>query len=240
MRELPHALTKVFKIAPSARENIGHVLNSSFLVIDELLEQGGIAKVPGLEPPPRRVVEDMNGAELGFGDDGTTSTTVRGQGHASLRRQQDGVAVEVDFALPYTSLPSPGLSDASGGGPRILEPLGTPSSSASGEGNVRASPHEATRPSRTPSPIPPERIEVYSDNAYLELLNNVIRIAHRSTLPHHNESAGIGNGQFHQGFDHDSAFGVRSQGQMNHDVKIGAAGELFVGTMNPIALPYLL
>jgi hypothetical protein len=61
MRELPHALKKLFNITESVSENIGHVLNSSFAVIDELLEQGGIiGKVPGIEPPPRRAIEIIN------------------------------------------------------------------------------------------------------------------------------------------------------------------------------------
>jgi len=60
MRELPHALTKLFKITESASENIGHVLNSSFTVTEELLEQEGISKVPGIEPPPKRATESID------------------------------------------------------------------------------------------------------------------------------------------------------------------------------------
>jgi hypothetical protein len=47
-----------------------------------------------------------------------------------------------------------------------------------------------------------------------------------------------GNVQFHQGFDHAAAFGIRSQGQMNHDTKIGAAGELFVSSIVPAKIPF--
>jgi hypothetical protein len=195
MRELPHALTKLFKITQSASENISHVLNSSIAVIDELLEQGGIGKVPGVgvESPPRRVVEDMDEHEVDIDEE----------------------------AAP---------SEVSGGDPRFFERLHTPpSSSIFGEGSVRTSPRQVVPP-RSPSPA---ENEFFTNNAYLELLDNVIRIARRTTLPHRSALAGPANGQFHPGFDHDAVFGIRSQGQMNHDFKIGAAGELFVSRHDP-------
>lgn len=196
MRELPHALTKRFQITQSASENISHILNSSIAVIDELLEQGGIGEVPGVEVRPRRSVED---------------------------RDEHGFDIDEE----------PAPSDVSGGEPRFSERLNTPTSSIFGEGGVRASPRQVVVPPRRPSPAYLERNEFFTDNAYLELLDNVIRIARRTTIPHRSALAGPANGQFHPGFDHDAAFGIRSQGQMNHDVKIGAAGELFVSWHDP-------
>jgi hypothetical protein len=195
MREFPHALAKLFQIAPSAQENISHVLNSSIVVIDELLEQGGIGKVPGIEPPPRRVIEEVD---------------------------EHGVVGE-----------EAAHSEESGESPRVLELLDTPISSVFPEGGLRASPRQVVPPPRSPSPAYPEEHGLFTDNAYLELLNNVIRVARRVTLPHRDALAGPANGQFHQDFDHDAAFGIRSQGQMSHDVKIGAAGELFVSGIDP-------
>ena len=195
MRELPRALAQLFKIDLSAGENIIHVLNSSTAVINELLEQGGIGQVPGIEPPPRRVIEDMDGHR------------VIGEGMTP--------------------------SEESGESPRVLEQLDTPISSVFPEHGMRASPpRQFDPPPRNPSPAYSEEYRFSRENAYLGLLNNVIRIARRVALPHREGLAGPANGQFHQGFNHDAAFGIRSQGQMNHDFKIGAAGELFVSSMS--------
>lgn len=196
MRELPNALTKLFKIKSSARENISHVLNSRMGVIDELLEQAGVGKVPGIEPPPRRVVEDMDNQD-------EQRVDIRSETASSETSEEDHPA---------------------------LEGLHTPISSTFAEGGRRASPRQVFAPPRTPSPAYADGF--FTDNAYLELLNNVIRIARHVALPHRDALPGPANGQFHQGFDHDAAFGIRSQGQMNHDFKIGAAGELFVGVLD--------
>jgi hypothetical protein len=71
----------------------------------------------------------------------------------------------------------------------------------------------------------------YSPNAYRDLLDNVILLASQANLPHRNSGATGGNDQFLEGFDPVVTFGIRSQGQMNHDTKIGAAGEVFVSTV---------
>ena len=112
-----------------------------------------------------------------------------------------------------------------------MELLETPISNDFPEGSLRASPRQAVPHPRMPSQAYPEEYRFFTDNAYLELLNNVIRIARQVTLPHRDALSELANGEFHQGFDHDAAFGIRSQGQMNHDIKIGAAGELFVSSI---------
>ena len=86
-----------------------------------------------------------------------------------------------------------------------------------------------------PELLSPEVADVrtyYSRDAYRDLLENVIRLATQTNLPHLNSRATVGNNQFLEGFDRVIAFGIRSQGQMNHDTKIGAAGELFVSTVH--------
>jgi hypothetical protein len=192
-RELPHALTKLFKITESAGESISHVLNSSIVVINELLERGGIGAVPGIEPPPRRVVDVIDEQGVDIGEEVTPSE----------------------------------------GGPGLLQSSDTPSSSILGEDDVQTSLRQVVARLRSPSLAYSEGNEVLTPNAWLALLDNVIRIARRTTIPHHNALVGPNNGQFHPDFDHDAAFGIRSQGQMNHDFKIGAAGELFVSSLSP-------
>jgi hypothetical protein len=161
------------------------------VVINELLEQGGIGAVPGIEPPPRRVVEVIDEQGVDIGEEVTPS-----EGGLGLFQRSD-----------------------------------TSSSSIFGEDDVRTSLQVVARP-RSPSLAYPEGNEVLTPDAWLALLDNVIRIARRTTIPHRNALVGPTNGQFHLDFDHDAAFGIRSQGQMNHDFKIGAAGELFVSSLN--------
>lgn len=192
MRELPHALTKLFKIKESAGESISHVLNSSIVVINELLEQGGIGAVPSIEPPPRRVVEAIDEQGVDIGEEVTPSEE----------------------------------------GPGLFQRSDTPSSSIVREDDVRTTIHQVVVRARSPSLAYPEGNEVLTPDAWLALLDNVIRIARRTTIPHRNAPIGPTNGQFHPDFDHDAAFGIRSQRQMNHDFKIGAAGQLFVSSLN--------
>jgi hypothetical protein len=82
------------------------------------------------------------------------------------------------------------------------------------------------------SPEIADRRTYDSRDAYRDLLENVIRLASQTNLPPLNSRATVGNGQFLEGFDRVITFGIRSQGQMNHDTKIGAAGELFVSTVH--------
>jgi len=86
---------------------------------------------------------------------------------------------------------------------------------------------------------PPERVtpeigdwRTFSRDAYRDLLANVIRLASQTSLPHLNSMESVANNLHLEGFDHGRTFGLRSQGQIDHDTKIGAAGELFVSTVH--------
>jgi hypothetical protein len=203
--ELPPALASLFKIPPLARENLGHVLNSRLSVIDELLENGGVGMVPGLDAPERNDGENVDADREEYADGGMPSG-----------RSVQPAAREIDLALR-----------PSGRVATIPVRLGTPSSSVSGQESGRVSPSENIDPFRSVSPEIPEDNAFVAGNAYLELLDNVIRIARQAILPR-SDALVPGIGGFHPGYVHNEAFGVRTQGQMNHDFKIGAAGELFV------------
>ncbi|KAF8859481.1 hypothetical protein BDZ45DRAFT_673240 [Acephala macrosclerotiorum] len=204
VRELPHALASLFKITTLAGESISHVLNSRISVIDELLEIGGVGKVPGLDAPQRSDVENLYEDREGYEEERLPSRT-------SIQTN----AEEIDAALRESRRV-----------PARPERLGTSSTSNSGQESGEVSPSRTTSPFRIVSPEVPEE-NGFTRNAYRELLDNVIRIARRAVLPHR-DAALSGIGQFHLGYVHNDAFGVRTQGQMNHDFKIGAAGELFV------------
>jgi hypothetical protein len=117
--------------------------------------------------------------------------------------------------------------------------------SSSGRSLFQGTPAFSVRDSHSPPAAdqiydPPERRSpeiadgwtYYSRDAYRDLLENVIRLASQTNLPHIDSRAIVGNNQFLEGFDPVRTFGVRSQGQMNHDTKIGAAGELFVSIIH--------
>jgi hypothetical protein len=203
--ELPLALASLFKIHPLARENLGHVLNSRLSVIDELLEIGGVGMVPGLDAPEGNNVENVDADREDYAAEGLPSGR-------SLQTNAGGI----DLVLRPSGRVAP-----------IPVRLGTPSSSNSGQESGRVSPSENGDLFRSVSPEIPEENAFVAGNAYLELLENVIPIARRAVLPR-SDALVPGIGGFHPGYVHNEAFGARTQGQMNHDFKIGAAGELFV------------
>lgn len=203
---LPDALTKLFNLTGTSSESIGYVLNSSDLIIDDLLEHAGIGLVPGIEPPPRTTADDTSEVDSQGGDT---------------------ASVEGEF-LPQAEFdPSRRASEASGANSsasgRLETPL--PSDFAQDRGSFYS---HGLHPESL-SPTYPRGYESSRGNAYRELLGNVIRIARNTVLPRSGDLARPSDSPFHQNFHHEAAFGIRSQGEMSYNMKIGAAGELFVG-----------
>jgi hypothetical protein len=244
LRQLPEALSKLFKVAPSAREIIGNVLKSSTSIIDDLLEAAGIGKVSDIQPPLRQSLDDLEEQE--------TVTIEEATSHLRDSRAQSAPLLTSRNSLGQRGSSNrsnlengesfPGFNDAdilrSPISPRGIR-ASTPSTTAS---DIRGTPassgsrHSTPQPSRepanislgSPSPEDVNQDNYYSYDAYRELLDHVIRIANNTNLPQRDSIARYGDGQFHPGFDHEAAFGIRSQAQMTHDTRIGAAGELFV------------
>lgn len=225
MKQLPYALAKLFKIDQSASENIGLVLNSRVALIEEVLEHGGVGKVPEFEPPPRRDFKlNIDDEEVSDGEEVSDDEEVNSDEEVSGDRVSDE---ELD--TDEDSSPSEIDTESSS----FSRHQDSSSPSVSEDGSIRLSPGHFISPPRSPDWESDEENDVPVRNDYVELLGNVIRIARQTTLPPHDAVAGPTNGQVHPGFDRRSTFGIRSQGQMNHDVKIGAAGELFVGSCDP-------
>lgn len=234
LRQLPEALCKLFHIDSSAREIIGNILNSSPFVINDLLEAAGIGKVSEIQPPPRPSIDDLDEQETVAAEEAVETEVAT----ASLR---DSRAQSVPLLSSRTGFAQAGSSNLPSLGHGVA-------SSISASGSRARTPNSSTAPFESrgtpasrifgfPSPGPPrEPDNIFNRSpspedvaqAYGELLNDVIRIASRTTLPRYGAMAGPGGGQFHPGFDLEAAFGVRSQDQMTHNTRIGAAGELFV------------
>jgi hypothetical protein len=214
MTNLPEALVNVFGISKSAREIIANVLKSPLYVMDRLLETQGIGTVPSIPPPPRVLPEES--------DEEVILTTEEAIASSRASRARSAPSRE------EASRPSTAISDH----------RNTPASSGLRDATPQFLPEPAHRFARSPTSEVFQQDNLRRSSAYQELLDNVIRIAGRTTLPHRNSIAQVGNGQLHEGFNHEAAFGIRTQAQMTHDIKIGAAGELFVRNFSA-QIPFL-
>lgn len=248
-RQFPEALSKLFCINLSAREIIGNVLNSSTFIIDDLLEAAGIGEVSEIQPPPRPSGDDFDEQETVVMEETASSFGASRAQSAPLltSRNTTGQNISTSRANLINGDSSHNFADAetshspltSSRGSRASTPSTTMSDSRDSPG-LSSYTDSALRPSREPANLPHRRSSQedinqrnhFYYNAYIELLDHVIRIANRINVPHRGFIAGPGSARLLPGFDHEAAFGIRSQGQMNHDTRIGAAGELFVS--NPV------
>lgn len=107
------------------------------------------------------------------------------------------------------------------------------------EVEVTRSHRRAASPS--PQPVQVERLDSlptspHAVTPYVQLLDQVIRVARQMTLPEalQRQPPTLSSQAI---VAHEQTFGVRSDNQIEHDIKIGAAGELFVRFILP-AFPF--
>ncbi|KAH6672240.1 hypothetical protein B0J14DRAFT_69385 [Halenospora varia] len=243
LTNLPGALVKVFGISKSAREIIGNVLKSSLFAMDHLLETEGIGRVFSITPPPRVLPEESEQEALLTTEEATAASRNSRARSAPLLSSGRTRAISPvsgpEDREPALYAPGADVPDLHLGPPSEHEETsrpstamsdyrGTPASSGFRDPTPHFSPEPVPRFARSPTPEIFQQENLTRNSAYRELLDHVIRIGGRTTLPHRDFIPQVGNGQVHQGFDHEAAFGIRTQTQMAHDIKIGAAGELFV------------
>ncbi|KAH7411292.1 hypothetical protein BKA64DRAFT_378000 [Cadophora sp. MPI-SDFR-AT-0126] len=245
-RELPIALAKALLIPTSAKGILGNVLNGPLSILEEILDNEGIGHVQGIQQPTRPDFDDE------VSDD---------QNNESRRSRTQSAATTIPQSVAVRGN-SPNFSEdtsSEGGASPVDTEISTSGSMSHRqfEDVARRTPLHVARESSIfisgpVSPRVPRSGEQdvliravadprnnYTDNSYRNLLDNVIRIAAEiQTIPRLGTPISRGNLQHHDDFEHAAAFGVRSQGQMNHDIKIGAAGELLVfEIMSNIFLP---
>lgn len=234
MISLPGALAKVFGISKSRKEIIGYVLRSSLSLIDDLLETQGVGRILSIDPPLRILPNESEEDILLATEEATAASVSRRARSAPLISHNSPRSVSTILGLENSELSSSSQhEEMRRPSTAISENQGTPSSSDLGEPTPRLSPDPVLRSVRSQSPEIFQQENLRSSNAYQELLNQVIQIAGRTTLPHRNASRQVGSGQVHPGFNHAAAFGMRNQNQLAHDTKIGVAGELFVCDFKP-------
>jgi len=190
LKDVPERIVSHFKIKDQGAAKVfGDALKCSLLILDDVLKDHGIVRVPGAEPVPQEDQPIMSVESAG-----------------NTRR--------TEFETRATSPSSTIVGDTR-----------TPASSNTGTLSVR---ERSARDSRAPSPgsvrsypteeIVQERVD-YTNENYRVLLDHVIKCVQN------------GRDQFRlssEGFVPDNVFGVRSTNQLLHDMKIGAAGELYV------------
>ncbi|KAL5327036.1 hypothetical protein ACEPPN_004726 [Leptodophora sp. 'Broadleaf-Isolate-01'] len=219
LRNLPQALTILLQIDLSARNIIQKVLTSSVLVLEDLLDAEGVGKIQSV-PPPRR-----NGEQH---DDYYDDDEDGEEGEEEVLSHEEATAnspIPTPQSAPLRGRAAVGIwNSPSRSSSPMVHYQDTPAGSQFSESNARVSLSPDRHLSRSPTP---EQANFGRSAGYIRLLDHVIRMSIRFVFPHHDTVPQVGNGEIHQGFNHGDAFGVRSQGQMSHDIKIGAAGELF-------------
>lgn len=187
------------------------VIQASIYVLDEVLDDEGIVRIPDSD------LEVFEQAE-----EGSTSLVEEFRIPAErteIPREDSLPEVQVDIAnhayTPSTSEEVHSVSSHSRSSTRYTAVYQTE--------NV----HRHNSPGiQDEAPEPP----LAEPSQYVRILEKVIQIAQRTNIPLRSAgreaSAATIGGLTSE--EHVSAFGVRSQNQLAHDIKIGAAGELFV------------
>jgi hypothetical protein len=241
LSQLPNRLLGYLAISDTAaKSTLTAVLTGSQSVLDDLLEDYGIIEVPGLVP--------LQSTTTQYEEDLEYHTVETDSATSSSAHQQRATPVTASDCSPgrgpFTSTAMPSPNSFAGGS--------TTSANWSNNGLLSTfhPPERASFPAHpiTPTPSPgrsssPENQDpasrVFGSNEeYRTLLDSVIAAASHVGFP--SPSLCDPNGRLLPSASStrtnrqrttlpSTVFGNRSQNQVSHDMKIGAAGELFVG-----------
>ena len=219
--ELPEKLAAQLCLQGVAAVRVlGDVLTKSSSVLDELLEHHGVARVSGIEPAEQTDSEDSLSEEETEQQVSRLAPPPTHPPSTPVRRGSSASAFTPASASSSTSRAAPSYAES------IFTPR--PSQTHTGYTNT---------PSSSYSPFLERRREDISPGVstvgheYRALLDHVIRAANRAPFPR----PGVPSPETSLDSDDetpvvlsDTVFGRRSDGKVSHDVKIGAAGELYV------------
>lgn len=203
-RQLPKRLQQLLGISDPTAENVitGIICGGSLFIVDEVLKDAGIIDVPGIERPPDEDEPDE------IVEEEVIETT------APLR----GAVAAARTAIEHPSEPEespPGMSP-----PEMSESVSSQPSRVTTPASSSPSPSAPiNRPIQVPDPAG-------DDRKYAALLERVINAASRKSIPE--------RGGFVADLSIDTSifatiFNSRS---LERDIKVGAAGELFVGALS--------
>jgi len=240
LSQLPNQLLGYLAISDTAaKSTLTAVLTGSQSVLDDLLEDYGIIEVPDLVPLQSTTQYEEDLEYHTVGTDSATSSSARQQRATPVaaRDRSPGRG-------PFTPTTTPSPNSIAGGS--------TTSANWPNSG-LPSTFHQPKRTSLSAHPITPipspgrfsspenqdPASRVFGGNEeYRMLLDRVIAAASRAGFPSPSlfdrngrlvpPASGTGTNRQRTALS-DAVFGNRSQNQVRHDMKIGAAGELFVG-----------
>ncbi|KAL4935035.1 hypothetical protein BDV06DRAFT_229203 [Aspergillus oleicola] len=202
---LPKALQTYFKVrAAEAHLTLQLVFLSPEVVLDQLLDGNGIVAIP-------------NGISMGPYSEPDSGIDPGSEEEHDIRTAEAGTDQSSESSTPIdTPLSSTPLNDG-------MTAQERPIVFRQGAVSPAPRPFLHMRDDPTPEPV----LVLPEESTYSQLLDNVIRVARHRQLADilqgpSNLATGIAN------IAHEDVFGSRSQRQLEHDIKIGAAGELFV------------
>lgn len=208
--QIPKRLALQFTTTDAAAEKaIGDIFKSSLAILDDVLVNKGIIRVLGVEPMPDLEEPRPNAVpETGFQF-----------GHIS--EFQDNVSILSDgesTVIGYNDLVSEaGTSARQENNISYRAPR---SSSNTTESQIRPTSRHDT---------PPVLITIPRNREYPKLLSQVIEAAGRINFPQSQTMSRASTGGLAAStLSLESCFGTRAESPLEHDIKIGAAGELFV------------
>ncbi|KAK4695759.1 hypothetical protein P7C71_g2041, partial [Lecanoromycetidae sp. Uapishka_2] len=222
LKQLPDRLASQLAIKDVAAIRVfGNILNSSHELIEDLLGDYGIVQLPWTDPDPHTVLSDDSLEENAEWTDGSMSrlTSQRGDRPLSstLGQAFDGAQSTSSPSLSIRSrTESSNDRDVYTPTRPNLDYLNTPRTSMSSTPTIGRT--EVTRDER------------FSRDGYCALLDSVITAAQRAEFPVSEPVVS----EVPSDLDgippivlSEAVFGRRSDNQISHDVKIGAAGELY-------------
>lgn len=222
LTQLPRKLVAQLSILDlTAVKVFGDVLNAR-LSVDDILDDYGVVKVQGIEPmnrtePIHHPFEDEVAA---------LAPAVSDQMIELPHHLTPSTPTRVSSVVRSMRSPSPSPRVTSRSESSIDEGLLTPRT----QSNTRGS--GTPRSSLSPSPAGGRGRTRFVDDSrndeYRKLLDSVINAAAVAAFPAHVQTASATAPNVDPIILTENVFGRRSENQMSHDVKIGAAGELYV------------
>ena len=208
---------------PKGQRVIGHVLREDPILLDDLLAQEGVISldnVTRIEPArldrqsstaPTVPSRPQTPVSSGHSRVGTPSSGAQSSSGASSRQ----------FGSSFSPAPSAFST--------LLTPFSTPSYQPSQRSRSVPFGNSYWTPPEVPHSQP-------SQEPYRRLIDKVIQAAEQTRCVDQHEYWTVDNASQLFGNDDmigDDVFGIRSQNQVAHDIKVGAVGELFVSPKNP-------
>ena len=227
LRDLPEKLAAYLGIRErEAVKVLGDILNGSASIVDELLEGHGIVPLPWTETIQQSTLSygnlENDEEDVGEARAGLTSRQLSGSRESTPERGRD-TSQRTSNAGPrlgsYTNS-SYGRETAFSYGRSTFTPA---TSSFTGSLNT---PRSSLTPTRVSVQLQAEPIQTPPNTEYVALLNYVIAAAAAAAL----QTLGLPPlaEQSEPPRLTDTTFGKRSENLIAHDIKVGAAGELYV------------